>query len=163
MNHSRLTRPVFLLLPAVACLLMVAPAKSDSFLLEGLSPLEQADGGSPDVASASLLYAGFSRNAESGVRIYVKATSEVPVERSGTGRRLVYRFVGAKLGNPNSANPLLTEHFGGAVSRAALVPTKGGVNLEIELREAPKGLQGEHHWAVAEGRATLHVEFPTEE
>lgn len=166
MNRSNIVRPIGFALPvlaAVAALLAAPQAKSDVAAATA-NPSERvtAAQGEKDTKKepVSVLYAGFSHSEEDGARVFVRATGEVPVLRRAEGRKLTYHFEGAKLGTPNSANPLLTDHFKTEVSRVALVSTASGVALEIDLRQEPTESQGLHRWLVSGQQATLNVEFP---
>jgi len=111
-------------------------------------------------ASVEILFAGFARRPDKGASIFVRMTGEVPVTLESAGRRLTYRLSGAKLGVPNSGNPLPTEHFGPPVSHVALVQSAEGVDLVIDMSSDPDQAGPTHTVVSSEGMATLHVELP---
>jgi hypothetical protein len=113
-----------------------------------------------DPATVEVLFTGFARRPDKGAAIFVRMTGEVPVALDRAGRRLTYRLSGAKLGVPNSGNPLPTEHFGPPVSHVSLVPSSQGVDLVIDLSSDPDQAGPTHRVVASEGMATLHVDLP---
>jgi hypothetical protein len=121
-------------------------------------PAAQAD--AAEHPAVEVIFAGFSRRADKGASIFVRMTGEVPVALDRAGRRLTYRLSGAKLGVPNSGNPLPTEHFGPPVSHVALVPSTTGVDLVIDLSSDPEGDAPAPRLVSSGGLSTLHVDLP---
>lgn len=113
-----------------------------------------------DAGAARVIFTGFVRRTNQSATIFVRLTGEVPVTVEQSGRRFVYRLEGAKLGVPNSGNPLPTEHFGPPVSHVALVPHAGGVDLVIDLTRDPGPEAPKHRFAKQGALSTLHVDLP---
>jgi hypothetical protein len=111
-------------------------------------------------SGVEVLFTGFARRADKGASIFVRMTGEVPVALDRAGRRLTYKLSGAKLGVPNTGNPLPTEHFGPPVSHVALVQSADGVDLVIDLSSEPDANGPSHRVVTSEGISTLHVELP---
>ena len=80
------------------------------------------------------------------------------VEQSG--RRIIYRLTGAKLGVKNNANPLPTGEFGPPVSSVALVPTNGAVDVVIDLTSDPGDKLPPHRVVSQSKLMTLVVDLP---
>ncbi|HKO91984.1 MAG TPA: hypothetical protein VJU61_12565 [Polyangiaceae bacterium] len=137
----------FLLLPA-------APALAEA------PAVPAAQGAAAEQPAVAVIFAGFSRRADKGASIFLRMTGEVPVALDRAGRRLTYRLSGAKLGVPNSGNPLPTEHFGPPVSHVALVPSTTGVDLIIDLSADPDGEAPTPRIVSSGGLSTLHVDLP---
>lgn len=110
--------------------------------------------------AVEVIFTGFARRADKGASIFVRMTREVPVAVDRAGRRITYRLAGAKLGVPNSGNPLPTEHFGPPVSHVALVPSTEGLSLVIDLSSDPGENAPTHRLATSAGLTTLLVELP---
>jgi len=139
-----------------AALLPSAPALADA-------PPQAVSAAKADAAEPSaveVIFAGFSRRADKSASIFVRMTGEVPVALDRAGRRLTYRLSGAKLGVPNSGNPLPTEHFVPPVSNVALVPSAAGVDLIIDLSSDPDGDGPAPRIVSSGGLSTLHVDLP---
>ena len=139
-----------------ATLLPSAPALADT-------PSERVPAAKSEAAqqpAVEVIFAGFSRRADKGASIFVRMTGEVPVALDRAGRRLTYRLAGAKLGVPNSGNPLPTEHFGPPVSNVALVPSASGVDLIIDLTAEPAQEAPSPRIVSSGGLSTLHVDLP---
>jgi hypothetical protein len=132
--------------------------------LLGGSSLALAQDPHPAAAEAAqppveVIFTGFARRADKSASIFVRMTAEVPVAVDRTGRRLVYRLSGARLGVANNANPLPTELFGPPVSHVALVPANGNVDLVIDLTDSNEALPA-HRFVSSGGLATLQVDLP---
>jgi hypothetical protein len=138
-----------------AALLPSAPALADA----PRHPVPAAKAAVAEPA-VEVIFAGFSRHADKSASIFVRMTGEVPVALDRAGRRLTYRLSGAKLGVPNSGNPLPTEHFGPPVSNVALVPSTTGVDLIIDLSSDPDGEGPAPRIVSSGGLSTLHVDLP---
>ena len=141
-----------------ATLLPSAPALADAAPL----PVPAAQAAAAEPAAVAVIFAGFSRRADKGASIFLRMTGEVPVALDRAGRRLTYRLSGAKLGVPNSGNPLPTEHFGPPVSHVALVPSTTGVDLIIDLSSDAAGEAPAPRIVSSGGLSTLHVDLPPE-
>jgi hypothetical protein len=151
---------------ALALFALAAP----SALADG-SPLASEEAGAPlaqagDVPSApaqtsvEVIFTGFARRIDKGASVFVRMTGEVPVAVEQSGRRIVYRLAGAKLGVKNNANPLPAGEFGPPVSNVALVPTSGGVDVVIDLTNDP-GDKAPTYRVVSQSKlATLVVDLP---
>lgn len=110
-------------------------------------------------APVEVIFTGFARRTDKGASIFVRMTGEVPVAALQSGRRLVYRLSGAKLGVRNNANPLPTGLFGPPVSSVALVASDGSVDVVIELTNDPGDKPPVHRVMSQSGIATLLVEL----
>ena len=97
----------------------------------------------------TITFTGFHVFEDGRSRIFVKLTSEVPVEASYSGRKVEYLFRGAKNPVRNNQNPLITEHFPASIVSARYAVDKkdkkgkgrdksGDARLEIVLREESK-------------------------
>jgi hypothetical protein len=126
------------------------------------APVPQAGGAAtaPAAAAVEVIFTGVARRTDKGVSIFVRMTGEVPVAVEHSGRRLIYRLSGAKLGVRNNANPLPTGQFGPPVSSVALVPGEGTVDVVIELTSDPGEKPPTHRVVSQAGIATLVVELP---
>lgn len=100
-----------------------------------------------EAAGPAITYTGFHVFDDGSSRIFVKLSSEVPVEARYSGKRLEYVFRGARIPLRNNKNPLITEHFGAAVVSARFVQDSKGkgpkkktpdARFEIILREESK-------------------------
>ena len=107
---------------------------------------------------AAVTFAGFHVFDDGTSPIFVKVTSEVPVEVKRKGKQVEYLLRGAKVVVKNNKNPLITKDFVSPVMVARLVPEKEGVVLHVELREVvtPTHRVSRH----PDGSITLHVDFP---
>src|SRR5262245_31151384 len=108
---------------ALAALALGAPLALADGTQQGSTPAPRA-GETPASAPApvEVIFTGFARRTDQGASVFVRMTGEVPVAVEQSGRRIVYRLAGAKLGVKNNANPLPTGEFGPPVSSVALVP-----------------------------------------
>lgn len=125
----------------------------------GPPPAPRADA-APTAAPVEVIFTGFARRGDKGAAIFVRMTGEVPVAVEQSGRRLVYRLSGAKLGVRNNANPLPTELFGPPVSNVALVARDGNVDLVIDLSNEPGENGPSYRFVSQSGISTLVVELP---
>jgi hypothetical protein len=127
----------------------------------GAAPERRAGETSPAAsAPVEVIFTGFARRTDQGASVFVRMTGEVPVAVEQSGRRIVYRLAGAKLGVKNNANPLPTGEFGPPVSSVALVPANGGVDVVIDLSGDP-GDKAPTHRVVSQSKlATLVVDLP---
>lgn len=99
-----------------------------------------------DDLGPAITFTGFHVFDDGRSRIFVKLTSEVPVEAHYSGRRIEYVFKGAKIPIRNNKNPLITEHFPASIVSARYAADKKGkrrdktadARLEIVLREESK-------------------------
>jgi len=99
-----------------------------------------------ELAGPAITFTGFHVFEDGRSRIFVKLTSEVPVEARYSGRKVEYLFRGAKIPVRNNKNPLITEHFPASIVSARYVADKKGkgrekpadARLEIVLREESK-------------------------
>jgi AMIN domain-containing protein len=119
----------------------------------------------PAVAEApapavEVIFTGFARRVDKGVAIFVRMTGEVPVVVEQSGRRVIYRLSGAKLGVRNNANPLPTGQFGPPVSNVALVPGANSVDVVIDLTNDPGDKPPTYRVVSQSGISTLLVELP---
>jgi hypothetical protein len=119
-----------------------------------------AEGDAPVPAPVEVIFTGFARRTDKGASIFVRMTGEVPVAVEQSGRRLVYRLTGAKLGVKNNANPLPTGSFGPPVVNVALVAGNGSVDVVIDLTSDPGEKVPVHRVVSQGGIATLVVELP---
>lgn len=102
--------------------------------------------GHDDVGGPAITFTGFHVFDDGRSRIFVKLTSEVPVEARYSGRKVEYVFRGAKIPIRNNKNPLITEHFPASIVSARYAADKKGkgrekpsdARLEIVLREESK-------------------------
>ena len=114
----------------------------------------------PAPAAVEVIFTGFARRTDQGASVYVRMTGEVPVAVEQSGRRLIYRLSGAKLGVKNNANPLPTGEFGPPVSNVALVATTGGVDVVIDLTSDPGDKVPAYRVVSQSKLATLVVDLP---
>jgi hypothetical protein len=99
--------------------------------------------GHDDVGGPAITFTGFHVFDDGRSRIFVKLTSEVPVETRYSGRKVEFLFRGAKIPIRNNKNPLITEHFPASIVSARYAADKKGkgrekhadARLEIVLRE----------------------------
>ena len=144
---------------ALAALCLAAPLA----LAQGAGgDAEPRAGEAPPAAPApvEVIFTGFARRNDQGASVFVRMTGEVPVAVEQSGRRIVYRLTGAKLGVKNNANPLPTGEFGPPVSSVALVPSNGAVDVVIDLSGDP-GDKAPTHRVVSQSKlATLVVDLP---
>jgi hypothetical protein len=99
-----------------------------------------------EAGGPAITFTGFHVFDDGRSRIFVKLTSEVPVEARYSGRRVEYIFRGAKIPVRNNKNPLITEHFPASIVSARYAADKKGkgrdkqadARLEIVLREESK-------------------------
>jgi len=110
-------------------------------------------------APVEVIFTGFARRTDQGASVFVRMTGEVPVTVEQSGRRIVYRLTGAKLGVKNNANPLPTGEFGPPVSSVALVPSNGGVDVVIDLTSDPGDKPATHRVVSQSKLATLVVDL----
>lgn len=143
---------------AGACVLAPPAEASDG---QGAA-LALADGAAPAPAPSSVevIFTGFARRADKGASIFVRMTGEVPVAVEQSGRRLIYRLSGAKVGGRNNANPLPTGQFGPPVSNVALVAGNGGVDVVIDLTDEPGEKLPAHRVVSHGGISTLVIDLP---
>jgi hypothetical protein len=102
--------------------------------------------GHDDIGGPAITFTGFHVFDDGRSRIFVKLTSEVPVEARYSGKRIEYVFKGAKIPVRNNRNALITEHFPASIvsARYAADKKKKGrdktfdARLEIVLREESK-------------------------
>ena len=141
---------------AGACVLAPPAEASEA---EG-APLALADGAAPAPSSVEVIFTGFARRADKGASIFVRMTGEVPVAVEQSGRRLIYRLSGAKVGGRNNANPLPTGQFGPPVSNVALVASNGSVDVVIDLTDEPGEKPPAHRVVSHGGISTLVVDLP---
>lgn len=104
--------------------------------------------GHDEVVGPAITFTGFHVFDDGRSRIFVKLTSEVPVEARYSGRKVEYLFHGAKIPIRNNKNPLITEHFPASIVSARYAVDKKGkgkgrekpadARLEIVLREESK-------------------------
>jgi hypothetical protein len=129
-------------------------------LAEGLpaAPLPLAD--APRPAHVEVIFTGFARRTDKGASIFVRMTGEVPVVVEQSGRRIVYRLTGARMGVKNNANPLPTGSFGPPVSNVALIAGNGSVDVVIDLTSDPGETAPAYHVVSQSGISTLVVELP---
>jgi hypothetical protein len=120
----------------------------------------KAEEGAPTAAPVEVIFTGFARRGDKGAAVFVRMTREVPVLVEQSGRRLVYRLSGAKLGVRNNANPLPTELFGPPVSNVALVAGNGSVDLVVDLSSEPGDKSPTYRFVSQSGISTLVVELP---
>jgi hypothetical protein len=111
-------------------------------------------------APVEVIFTGFARRTDKGASIFVRMTGEVPVVEEQSGRRLVYRLTGAKLGVKNNANPLPTGSFGPPVVSVALVAGSASVDVVIDLTSEPGEKAPTYRVVSQSGIATLIVELP---
>jgi AMIN domain-containing protein len=111
-------------------------------------------------AAVEVIFTGVARRLDKGVSIFVRMTGEVPVAVEQSGKRLIYKLSGAKLGVRNNANPLPTGQFGPPVSNVALVPGPGSVDVVIDLTNDPGDKPPTHRVVSQSGISTLVVELP---
>jgi hypothetical protein len=123
-------------------------------------PLAAAAEAAPSPAAVEVIFTGFARRVDKGVSIFVRMTGEVPVAFEQSGRRLIYKLSGAKLGVRNNANPLPTGQFGPPVSNVALVPGDNSVDVVIDLTSDPGDKPPPHRVVSQSGISTLVVELP---
>ncbi|HWO09745.1 MAG TPA: AMIN domain-containing protein [Polyangiaceae bacterium] len=133
------------------------------------APFALAEGGPLALASdapavsatpVEVIFTGFARRTDRGASIFVRMTGEVPVAVEQSGRRIVYRLAGAKLGVKNNANPLPTGEFGPPVSSVALVPSNGAVDVVIDLTNDPGDKAPTYRLVSHSNLATLVVDLP---
>ena len=94
----------------------------------------------------TITFTGFHVFDDGSSRIFVKLTSEVPVDARYSGKKLEYTFRGANIPLRNNKNPLITEHFPASIVSARFAHDKKGKRreassdprLEIVLREESK-------------------------
>jgi hypothetical protein len=96
---------------------------------------------------------------DKGVTIFVRMTGEVPVVVEQSGRRMIYRLTGAKLGAANNANPLPTGQFGPPVSNVALVAGPSSVDVVIDLTNDPGDKPPSYRVVSQSGISSLVVEL----
>jgi hypothetical protein len=148
-------------LQAAAAVLLASLAFGPGVALAGGgAPEARAEGAAPAATPVEVIFTGFARRGDKGAAIFVRMTGEVPVAVEQSGRRLVYRLSGAKLGVRNNANPLPTELFGPPVSNVALVASNGGVDLVIDLSSEPGEKSPSYRFVSQSNIATLVVELP---
>ena len=126
-------------------------------------PLPLASDASPSApapAAVEVIFTGFARRSDKGASVFVRMTGEVPVAVEQSGRRIVYRLSGAKLGVKNNANPLPTGEFGPPVSSVALVAGNGGVDVVIDLTSDPGDKAPAYRVVSQSNLATLVVDLP---
>jgi hypothetical protein len=111
-------------------------------------------------AAVEVIFTGFARRVDKGVSIFVRMTGEVPVVVEQSGKRLIYKLSGAKLGVRNNANPLPTGQFGPPVSNVALVASPNSVDVVIDLTNDPGDKPPAHRVVSQSGISTLVVELP---
>jgi hypothetical protein len=143
---------------ALAALVLGAP-----LAVAGDSPAAQPPaGGAPASAAApvEVIFTGVARRTDKGASVFVRMTGEVPVAVERSGRRVVYRLAGAKLGVKNNANPLPTGEFGPPVSSVALVPANGAVDVVIDLTSDPGDKAPAYRLVSQSKLATLVVDLP---
>jgi hypothetical protein len=114
----------------------------------------------PAQTPVEVIFTGFARRTDKGASIFVRMTGEVPVVVEQSGRRLVYRLTGAKLGVKNNANPLPTGSFGPPVASVALVAGNGAVDVVIDLTSDPGENPPTHRVVSQSGISTLIVQLP---
>jgi hypothetical protein len=153
------------LLARVLCAVVVLPlwAASAPASEPAGAALTLAEGDTPTPAPVEVIFTGFARRTDKGASIFVRMTGEVPVAVEQSGRRLVFRLTGARLGVKNNANPLPTGSFGPPVANVALIAGSGGVDVVIDLTSDPGDKPPAHHVVVQSGIATLVVELPPAE
>jgi hypothetical protein len=122
------------------------------------APAAPAEAVAPAPA-VEVIFTGFARRVDKGVSIFVRMTGEVPVAVEQSGKRLIYRLSGAKLGVRNNANPLPTGQFGPPVSNVALVPGPSSVDVVIDLTDDPGDKPPSHRLVSQSGISTLVVEL----
>ncbi len=149
---SSLSKAAASVVLTASALLLASPAA----VAEDAQPKVEA--GAP-VAAVEVIFTGFARRGDKGAAIFVRMTREVPVAVEQSGRRIVYRLSGAKLGVRNNANPLPTELFGPPVSNVALVPNNGNVDVVIDLSSDPGERMPSYRFVSQSGIATLVVEL----
>jgi len=144
---------------AAAAMLLASLCFGPGVALAG-DPAPRAEGGAATAAPVEVIFTGFARRGEKGAAIFVRMTGEVPVAVEHSGRRLVYRLSGAKIGGRNNMNPLPTDQFGPPVSNVALVAASGGVDLVIDLSSDPGEKSPSYRFVSQSNLATLVVELP---
>lgn len=80
-------------------------------------------------------FPAFRALADGTSQISVTVSKKVEIAQHKAAGRVVFVLRGAEIAVRNNSNTLVMSHFGGAVSRARLVPHKGGAQLILELRE----------------------------
>lgn len=132
-------------------------------IAQGAGASEPRAGEAPPAAPAAVevIFTGFARRTDQGASVFVRMTGEVPVAAvEQSGRRIVYRLTGAKLGVKNNANPLPTGEFGPPVSNVALVPSNGAVDVVIDLSGDPGDKTPTYRVVSQSKLATLVVDLP---
>lgn len=144
---------------ALAALALIAPFAHAEGPVDA-QPTPLADEAPAPAPPVEVIFTGFARRTDNGASVFVRMTGEVPVAVEQSGRRVVYRLTGAKLGVKNNANPLPTGGFGPPVSNVALVPTNGAVDVVIDLTNDP-GANAPPYRVVSQSKlATLVVDLP---
>jgi len=145
---------------ALAALSLAAPLALAQGAREAGAPEHRAETPASAPAPVEVIFTGFARRTDQGASVFVRMTGEVPVAVEVSGRRIVYRLAGAKLGVKNNANPLPTGEFGPPVSSVALVPSNGGVDVVIDLSGDPGDTAPTHRIVSQSKLATLVVDLP---
>ena len=144
---------------ALAALSLAAPLALAQGGRDG-APEQRAAAPASSPAPVEVIFTGFARRTDQGASVFVRMTGEVPIAVEQSGRRIVYRLAGAKLGVKNNANPLPTGEFGPPVSSVALVQSNGAVDVVIDLTGEP-GETAPTHRVVSQSKlATLVVDLP---
>jgi hypothetical protein len=151
---------VKLLGAALAALFLAAPLALAAGGAGGTPEPRAGEPASPTPAPVEVIFTGFARRTDQGASVFVRMTGEVPVAVEQSGRRIVYRLAGAKLGVKNNANPLPAGEFGPPVSNVALVPSNGAVDVVIDLIGDPGDKVPTHRVVAQSGLATLVVDLP---
>jgi hypothetical protein len=123
------------------------------------APSAPAEAQAPAPAPVEVIFTGFARRVDKGVSIFVRMTGEVPVVVEQSGRRMIYRLTGAKLGVANNANPLPTGQFGPPVSNVALVRGPSSVDVVLELTNDPGDKPPTYRVVTQSGISTLVIEL----
>lgn len=119
---------------------VIAPALGKTRPHTGKGRHGHDDGGGP-----AITFTGFHVFDDGRSRIFVKLTSEVPVEARYAGKKIEFVFRGARIPVRNNKNPLITEHFPASIVSARYATDKdkkgkhrdktADARLEIVLRE----------------------------
>lgn len=145
---------------ALAALCLAAPLALAQGAAAAGAPEPPAGEAPAPSAPVEVIFTGFARRTDQGASVFVRMTGEVPIAVEQSGRRIVYRLTGAKLGVKNNANPLPTGEFGPPVASVALVPSNGAVDVVIDLIGDPGDKAPTHRFVSQSKLATLVVDLP---
>ncbi len=108
-------------------------------------------------AAPVVTFMGLRVHKDGSSTLFVELTRTTPVDVEREGTNVSYLLRGAKVRWRNNKNPLLADHFGTNVVRAALEDSKAGVKLNVKLREtAPL----DHEMGSSPVGARLRVDVP---